>query len=338
MVTALDENDQFLNFLDMSGRGISPGAGDFDLEFNQAGPGRYIAETDVKGSGNFLFSIFPGDGYERLTAGVTVPYSSEYSDRETNIALLDSLTKFQPKGGEPGMIIEGDLSATGLDRLLAANTFRPTLSAAMGIQSIWPLLIVICGTAFFADVFVRRVAVPPEWGVRILAFALVFAIAMLFTGIPYQLMVGMAYYLPWLQTDVAQILGVLVTLAICGLLVSAPEFLYRFYQSRFADASDEQPRQSISRLQSRKAEIERQIESRRAATKFEPVADAKMTGKQKLEEVLASEIEKTPKAPPKIQRDKLDVDEETSYTSRLLDAKRKVQDQRKRNDPPENRE
>ena len=81
----------------------------------------------------------------------------------------------------------------------------------------------------------------------------------------------------------------------------------------------------MSRLQSRKAEIEREIESRRSATKFEPVADEKISGKRKLEEVLASEIEKTPALPPKIKRDKLDVDQENSYTSRLLDAKRKIQ-------------
>ena len=60
-----------------------------------------------------------------------------------------------------------------------------------------------------------------------------------------------------------------------------------------------------------------------------------MTGKQKLEDVLASEIEKTPKLPPKISRDKLDAEQETSYTSRLLDAKRKVQKDRSRNENPE---
>ena len=61
------------------------------------------------------------------------------------------------------MMIEGQLTKTGLDQLLDANTFRPTLTAAVGIQDIWPLLLVICGTAFFADVFVRRVAITFDW-------------------------------------------------------------------------------------------------------------------------------------------------------------------------------
>ena len=72
VVTALDEDDQFLNFLEMSGRGITPEMEDFDLEFRQVAPGRYVAEADVENSGNYLFSIFPGDGYERLTSGVSV--------------------------------------------------------------------------------------------------------------------------------------------------------------------------------------------------------------------------------------------------------------------------
>jgi hypothetical protein len=91
----------------------------------------------------------------------------------------------------------------------------------------------------------------------------------------------------------------------------------------------------MSRLQSRKAEIEREIESRRSATKFAPEPDAQISGKQRLEDVLASEIEKTPALPPKIKRDKLGDEQETSYTSRLLDAKRKVQQDRDRGKKPD---
>ena len=280
IVTALDKDEEFLNFLEMSGRGIAPDLQDFDLAFDQVGPGRYVAEADIEGSGNFLFSIFPGEGYERLTAGVSVPYSSEYSDREANLALLDALTKFEPRGGEPGMMIEGQLTKTGLRQLLEANTFRPTLTAAVGIQDIWPLLLVLCGVAFFADVLVRRVAITFDW-------------------------VG--------------------------------EFA-RYLKSKLVGQEIERPQVSISRLQSRKLEIEQQIESRRAATKFEPSTDDSRSGSQKLEDVLANEIEKTPPLPPKIPRDKLEAEQETSYTSRLLDAKRKIQQQRKRHENPEQEE
>ena len=285
VVTALDDNDNLLNFLEMSGHGInSEKTGDDDqgipLQFNQVAPGRYVAEHPIKGSGNLLYTIFPGEGYERLTAGINIPYSSEYSDRESNLALLETLTSFKPRGGEAGSVIDGTLSNQGLDKLLETNTFRPTLSAAVGIRDIWPLLLVLCGVAFFADVFIRRVAVSFDWFFDFLTYL----------------------------------------------------------KSFFVTSEQSQTKTNISRLQSRKAEIERDIESRRAATKFEPSTELdfkKASGKQRLEDVLASEIEKTPALPPKIVRDKLADNQETSYTSRLLEAKRKVQKQRDRNKNPD---
>ena len=276
VVTALDDKDDFLNFLDISGRGVGPDQEGFDLNFDQVGPGRYVAQRPVSGSGNFLFSLFPGEGYQRLTSGFNIPWSSEYSDRSANLALLDSLAGFEPRGGEAGSVIDGGLTRKGLNQLLETDTFRPTLSAAIGIEDIWPLLLVICSTAFFADVLVRRVAISFEWLWKFLRYLKSFVVAE--------------------ESE-----------------VSAP---------------------SLSRLQSRKQEIEKEIEQRRAATRFEPDAgsesDAK-SGKQQLENVLASEIEKTPAAPPKIHRDTLNPDDESSYTSRLLEAKRKAQEKQKRN-------
>ena len=282
IITALDEDENFLNGLEVAGRGINSSQTGSDdngipLNFSQVGPGRYVAEHAIEGSGNLLYTIFPGEGYERLTAGINIPYSSEYSQRQSNSALLDSISRLKPRGGEPGRLIEGELSNAGLSDLLAANTFRPTLSAAVGIQDIWPLLLVICGVAFLSDVFIRRVAIHFDW---------------FFDGISV-------------------------------------------VKQMFTGKTDEQKQTNISRLKSRKMEIEQEIETRRAATKFEPSPDLQVSGKKKLEDVLASEIEKTPALPPKIQRDNLADQEKTSYTSRLLDAKRKVQKERDRGKDPE---
>ena len=282
IITALDEDENFLNGLEVAGRGINSsrtgsGDGGIQLNFSQVGPGRYVAEHAIEGSGNLLYTIFPGEGYERLNAGINIPYSSEYSERQSNSALLDSISSLKPRGGKPGQLIEGEMSNAGLSDLLSANTFRPTLSAAVGIQDIWPLLLVICGVTFLSDVFVRRVAVGFDWFFE-----------------------GMANL-----------------------------------KQRFTGKTDEQKQANISRLKSRKMEIEQEIETRRAATKFEPSPDIKVSGKKKLEEVLASEIEKTPALPPKIQRDKLADKEKTSYTSRLLEAKRKIQKERDRGKDPE---
>lgn len=277
VVTALNDKEEFLNFLNINGRGISTDGKDLDLEFSQVGPGRYIAEHDIEGSGNLLYSIFPGEGYERLTTGINVPYSTEYSDRESNRALLETLVSFEPKGGEAGKILEGDLSKTGMEKLLANNTFRPTLTAAVGIQDIWPLLLLLCSFVFFSDVFVRRVAITFDW-------------------------VGDGY---------------------------------RKIVARMRGREEEQRQESIKRLRSRKAEIEKEIEARRASSRFEPEPDQTVSGKEKLDQILASEIEKTPALPPKLPKDKLEAEKETTYTSRLLDAKRKIQKNRPRGDGQE---
>jgi uncharacterized membrane protein len=270
-VTALDENDEFINFLDIAGTGIGPDGKTLPLQFQPAGPGRYIAETAANGDGNFLASIFPGEGYERLTTGVNIAYSSEYSDRESNVALMRSLANYKPRGGEEGEVIPGDLTKTGFEQLLTHNNFTPTLTAAINIEDIWPLLVVLCGLTFVADVFIRRVAVSFEW-------------------------VAPAWA------------SLMSTLGIKREQKAAPA--------------------SISRLQSRKAEIEKDIESRRAATKFEADPEIQVSGKQQLDDILASEIAKTPAPPPKIDRE--EKQEEDQYTSRLLAAKKKAQEKQNR--------
>lgn len=271
VVNALDQDEEFLNFLNMSARGIRPDLAGFDLDFSQIGPGRYSAEIDVDQSGNYLFSIFPGEGYERLTTGVNVPYSSEYTDRETNLAYLDSLVQFDVRGGETGQLIEGDLSDAGREKLLQTNPFRPTLSNTLGIHDIWPFLLVVCGTVFFADVFVRRVALDFRWIV--------------------------AYVRPW-----------------------------------FTAREHAEVETRMSRLQSRKAEIEKQIQMKRANTRFAPEVDTKVSGAQKLEQVIGDEIdESADRRSPKKRGKSLEIEkEEPSYTSRLLDAKRKAQRQRRK--------
>jgi uncharacterized membrane protein len=376
VVTALNDKEEFLNFLEMTGRGINSNkTGEDDqgiqLDFAQVGPGRYVAEHPIDGSGNLLYTIFPGEGYERISAGINVPYSSEYSDRESNLGLMDSLANFTPRGGEAGKVIEldeelinqqiaiaekksnglaGDIPDAALVQLdkspFNVNTFRPTLTAAVGIQDIWPFLVVICGALFFSDVFVRRVACSPI--PILIAFAICLAC---FTPLFYLLSFIASFFIDEM-TSAMTVETLRKSLLILGIGLS---FYLAFYLSfflssdwvverinvirkRFFGGEETQAKSSLSRLQSRKAEIEQEIETRRASTKFAPDVDEKSSGKKKLEDILASEIEKTPALPKKIKRDKLGDAEETSYTSRLLDAKRKIQKKQDRGnlDPNQN--
>ena len=264
-VTALNEDDEFLNFLDIYGSGLS-GDDSVDLDFKQVGPGRYIAQQEIGVQGNWLFTIFPGKGYQRLMTGLNVPYSKEYSDRESNLAMLESLASFPPRGGEVGTMTDVALNDSAMPELLKFNTFRPTLTSAISIEDIWPLLLTLCGAVFFTDVLVRRVAISFDW-----------------LGISWRWLIG-----------------------------------------KFRNSENEATSSSMARLQSRKAEIEKDVESKRAAVKVAPEKPLSSTsGKQQLEDVIASEIEKTPAPPAKIDRNP-DQDDETSFTQRLLDAKKKA--------------
>lgn len=164
VVTALDENDEFLNFLDMTGSGAGPDLKSLEIPIRQEAPGRYVGEFPAEKAGSYLMAISTGKGNAPLLAGVTVPYSSEFRDRETNTPLLTTLAKMQPKGGEPGTIIDGELRKGTVDQMVAAvDTFRRTLPKAISSQDVWPLFLLIAACLFLADVFVRRVQVHFYW-------------------------------------------------------------------------------------------------------------------------------------------------------------------------------
>ena len=273
VVTALDDDDEFLDFLDMSARGFDPELNGFDLSFSQVAPGRYVAEFDTDKAGNYLFSVFPDEGYQRLTAGINVPYSSEYSDREANMALLESLCSLTPEGGEAGELIPESLLG-GINDMLGVDTFRQTLPKAFSINAMWPYLMLLAGWVFFFDVLVRRVAL----------------------------------HFGWIKTA------------------------WNKFLSIFGRAEEEAAPNPMSRLQRRKAEIDRKFEQRRASTRFEPDPDTEMnkgSGQDQLDSILDSEHRKEIQAPPAARADaNVENEEQSTYTSRLLDAKRRAQKDR----------
>jgi hypothetical protein len=163
IVTAMDKEDEFLNFLKMSGSVVSPDMDTFDVSFEQTAPGRYIGEFDASKSGSYFITLNAGPGRGTIRTGINVPYSAEYSDLETNQALLDTLISLKPTGGQPGRTIEGPLVKGGLERLLETDTFRHDLAKAISSDYVWPLLLLVAGCVFFSDVFVRRVAISWEW-------------------------------------------------------------------------------------------------------------------------------------------------------------------------------
>jgi uncharacterized membrane protein/Mg-chelatase subunit ChlD len=164
VVTALDKNDEFLNFLGMSGTAVGPDLKAVPLKMVQTAPGRYVGTLPVRDSGSYFIAVSPGAGMAPIRSGVNVPYSDEFRDRATNDALLGQLAANVPKGGAVGHVIEATAETPPpLEQMLAVNTFRHDLPKATSSQDIWHYLVLACCCLFFGDVFCRRVQVSLAW-------------------------------------------------------------------------------------------------------------------------------------------------------------------------------
>ena len=106
VVTALDKNDEFQNFLDMSATAVSPELKPIDLRMEQTAPGRYVGEFPAADPGSYMVMLSPGTGKAPLRTGINVPYSDEFRGLATNETLLDRLAKLVPKGGAAGRLID----------------------------------------------------------------------------------------------------------------------------------------------------------------------------------------------------------------------------------------
>ena len=164
-VTALDKDDEFLNFLEMGSTVIGPDMKPRDIRMEQTAPGRYVGEFDGTDAGSYFLMLNPGTGLAPIRAGVNVPYSAEFRERETNAALMESLAALKPKGegAKPGVVIEDPTGAGSIAELMKTNTFRRDLPKAVSSQDVWHYLIVLSSCIFFFDVLVRRVTISFAW-------------------------------------------------------------------------------------------------------------------------------------------------------------------------------
>ena len=166
VVTALDKNDEFLNFLDMSATAVSPDLKPLDLRMEQTAPGRYVGEFPAADPGSYMVMLSPGPGKAPLRTGINVPFSDEFRGLATNETLLDRLAKLAPKGGAAGRLIDApeEFLERDFDKLLAVNSFRHDLQRATSNQDAWYYAVLAACCLLFFDVFVRRVQVSVPWG------------------------------------------------------------------------------------------------------------------------------------------------------------------------------
>jgi uncharacterized membrane protein len=182
VVNALQSGDNFLNLDQLLGTAIGPDMQPFPVRIDQVAPGRYVGEFSADKPGSYYLTVNTGveqvevDGRTEqrsrapLITGVTVPYSPEFNDRESNLALLKYLAAVLPKGGEAGTVISEDLRPELMENLIRqVDTFRHNLAKAVSVQDIWPLVLLVVAGVFFADVLVRRLALDWEWVTRLRA-------------------------------------------------------------------------------------------------------------------------------------------------------------------------
>jgi uncharacterized membrane protein len=267
VVTALDKDDQFQNFLNMASTVVDPELDDFEVGIRQIAPGRYLGEFEADKAGSYFVTISPGPGKAPILAGVNVPYSAEFREFQTNVPLLETLAAMTPQGGQSGQIAPVGLERDQFDALLNLDTFRDGLRRAITRRDVWPIVLVIVAAVFWGDVFIRRVTVHFYW--------------------------------------------------------IAPAF--RWLVNRVLRRPSEQVvDQRLERLRSRKAAVVEQIDERRAAARFEPQEDERASSPD-LDELLGQVEGPAPQPPPRAsQETTVSADQESSYTARLLQAKKKA--------------
>lgn len=132
------------------------------LKFEQKAAGLYEAEFPAEEVGTYFINIQARwrRGKERIAdavrAGVTVPYSPEYAEMESNPSLLDKLAEVT--GGQRYAEDERTLRRVAD----AGELFRPVTSSLPSLQALWPWLVLLTALCLVLDVAVRRVAVSPE--------------------------------------------------------------------------------------------------------------------------------------------------------------------------------
>jgi hypothetical protein len=182
-VDARDSNNRAITDLTLQGGVTSPvseEASRLQLKFEQKTSGLYEAEFKAEEAGSYFINAqakrtvkvqqvgkeVVQEEMDSVRSGVTVPYSPEFSDMESNTALLERLREMT--GGQTFSEDRLDQAAHGKGGeaeqtrdALSAEVFRAGLPQFKNLQPIWYWLVFLTTVALFFDVAVRRIAIQP---------------------------------------------------------------------------------------------------------------------------------------------------------------------------------
>ena len=133
-----------------------------ELRFEQKNVGVYEAEIPADEVGAYFINIqgsWKKDGqemFDQVRAGVTIPYSPEFAEMESNPSLLDKLREMT----DGKRYADDDAVLTKVAR--EADVFRAAPEVHGSPQPLWPWLVFATAVCLLLDVAVRRVAIQPE--------------------------------------------------------------------------------------------------------------------------------------------------------------------------------
>jgi len=138
-----------------------------ELKFEQKAAGIYEAEFQAEEVGSYFLHVTgklpmrdekgnPVILNESVRAGITIPYSPEFNDMESNFDLLTRLAEMTH-----GKMY--DEAEENLERTAASGEiFRPVERTQPRPQTLWYFLVVLAGALLFFDVAVRRISIEPH--------------------------------------------------------------------------------------------------------------------------------------------------------------------------------
>jgi len=130
------------------------------VRFEQTSSGVYEAEFDAENVGAYFINVRAewDDKGKKLSdsirGGVTVPYSPEFAELQSNPALLERLR--EPTAGKKFSDDDAELARR------ASEVFRPLQVATHSLQPFWYWLVVLAGVGVVVDVATRRITVDPH--------------------------------------------------------------------------------------------------------------------------------------------------------------------------------
>jgi uncharacterized membrane protein len=132
-----------------------------ELKFEQKNVGVYEAEIPADEVGAYFINIqaFKKGSKEMIDsvrAGVTIPYSPEFAETESNTGLLRKVSELTGGREYPDMASELEKAAAN------ADVFRRTPQSHASLQALWPMLVFLTALCLLLDVAIRRIAIQPE--------------------------------------------------------------------------------------------------------------------------------------------------------------------------------